>query len=395
MVAVPLDPPPHAPRIWAIEGLRAWLAWTVVLSHVIQVCGIDRVVHGFWITQFAASEAVRVFIIISGFVITGVVLARRESWGRFITRRIFRIFPIYLLFLPLGAITMYLAQDAVAFMPWAADPRFTWDDSVAATITSVEQRPLSHVAPHVLLLQGVIPDSVLPKSSQSFLGPAWSLSLEWQFYLLAPLLIWMLRRRLWSAAAVLLVATLAILFRLEVFGHFEQPSLIFGLGHLFVIGIASRLTFDQLKNLQFHGLAVAVACVAIAFLFQSVFAIALWLAFLALLADQARAPRGRALVHAALWPFQSRIATAFGARSYAVYLAHWPVVQAAAYFVLSFGALSQWHAFAALGAATLIGTLILAELLHLFIERPMIRLGAAVAEGRAAWPRRRAYADCA
>ena len=35
-----LPRPPESKRFNAIEGLRGWLAWTVVLSHVVQVSNI-------------------------------------------------------------------------------------------------------------------------------------------------------------------------------------------------------------------------------------------------------------------------------------------------------------------------------------------------------------------
>lgn len=378
MVVPALDGAP-AERVLAIEGLRAWLAWAVVLSHIVQICGLDRSAHGLWITQFLASEAVRIFIIISGFVITGAVLARHETWVRFLTRRAFRIFPIYLLLLPIGALTAYLAAAAIPFMGWAGDPRFTWDDSVLATIASVEAHPGAHAGLHLTLLQGATPDSLLPKSSQSFLGPAWSLSLEWQFYLIAPLLIWLLRKKLWNVVAIATVTILALLFRLGAFGYFEQPSFLPALGHLFVIGILSRLMLAQLERLRFHAPTVVCAGIIVAVLFQSVFAIALWVAFMALLLATART-HGGLLSRANAVAFASRPATTLGARSYAVYLVHWPVVQAGAYFLLPLGAFSQWQAFALIGAFTVLGTLLAAELLHRFVERPMIRLGSTIAE---------------
>jgi peptidoglycan/LPS O-acetylase OafA/YrhL len=382
------------PRIWAIEGLRAWLAWTVVIAHVIQICGIDKTTSGLWLSQFLATEAVKVFVIISGFVIANVVMARRESWGRYITRRAFRIFPIYLLLLPVGAATMYLAEGALMFMSWAHLPEYRYDDMVRTTIASVEAQPAAHVVPHMLLLQGLIPDSLLDNSQTSFLGPAWSLSLEWQFYLIAPLLIWMLCRRGWSLAAIAGLAFLAVIYRIGVFGEFELPSFFPAIGYLFAIGIASRLVFERLKAANFHTTAVALACAAAAFLFQPIFALGIWGAFFALLVGAAKDRQekaGRAVAAAA---FESRPAIAMGARSYAVYLAHWPVIQAMAFFILPLGPFSQWQALAILAPAVIVTTMIVAEALHRFVEKPMIRLGATLAS-RPAPPRRAAMGESA
>lgn len=389
MVSASLNESQAPARFWAIEGLRAWLAWTVVFAHVVQICGIDRTHAGMWVTQFLATEAVKVFVIISGFVIANAVLARRETWPRYITRRAFRIFPIYLLLLPAGAATMYLAEQALASMAWANLPAFTYDDAVRATIISVEAQPAAHVVPHIFLFQGVISDSILDNSQTSFLGPAWSLSLEWQFYLIAPVLVWMVCRRGWSVLAIVALAALAIIYRLGVFGHFELPSFFPALGYLFALGIASRLVFDRIKGADFHMTAVAAACLAAALLFQPIFAIGIWGAFLALLAGAAKDRQeklGRAAAHAA---FESKLAIALGARSYAVYLAHWPVIQGLAFVILPLAPFTQWQAFAVMAPAVIVGTLACAELLHRLVEKPMIRVGAALAS-RPLAPRRRA-----
>jgi len=380
------------PRIWAIEGLRAWLAWAVVFAHVIQICGLDRSVRGLWVSQFLATEAVNIFIIISGFVITSVVIQRQESWRRYITRRAFRIFPVYLLLLPIGAATMLLTIPTLEHMNWAADARFKYDDTAIATVESVNAAPMAHWLPHLLLFQGAIPDSTLPFSQTSFLGPAWSLSLEWQFYLIAPALIWMLRRRFSSIIAVGAIAILAVLSRLEVFGHFNLPSFFPAIGYLFLVGIASRLVFEDLRRTRIYAIAVAIGCLASAALIQPVFAIALWLAFLSLLivADRAQGRIEKAVVTVWRGAFCSKPATALGARSYAVYLVHWPVIQAAAFLLLPLGDFSQWQAFALIGAAALAATLLLSEVLHRFVERPMIRLGASLA---ARAPQRRPLPD--
>lgn len=366
-------------KIWVIEGLRAWLAWSVVFAHIVQICGIDCTAPGWWITQFVATEAVLVFIIISGFVIANVVLERRESWGRYITRRAFRIFPIYLLLLPIGAVTMYLAEAALDYMSWSELAAFKYDDMTRNTIASVEAAPTAHVGAHLLLLQGVIPDSILDNSQTSFIGPAWSLSLEWQFYLLAPAVVWLLCRRASAAATVAVLAIGAALYRLGVFGTFELPSIFPAVGYLFALGIGSRLLFPLLKRAGFFPLALAFGCLTIALIYREFLAIALWSAFLALITGRPQAGHERMAARIVGAATESRAAVAMGARSYAVYLAHWPIIQALAYVLLPLASFSQWQALLVLGAATIIATLLAAEVLHRFVEKPMIRFGAQLA----------------
>ena len=45
--------------------------------------------------RYTGSGAVMIFMMLSGFVITGLLLTRKEAWLPFITRRAFRLFPAY------------------------------------------------------------------------------------------------------------------------------------------------------------------------------------------------------------------------------------------------------------------------------------------------------------
>jgi peptidoglycan/LPS O-acetylase OafA/YrhL len=48
---------------------------------------------------------------------------------------------------------------------------------------------LAHIFAHLAMIHGFIPPAWLPDANGAFLGPAWSISTEWQFYLLAPLAV--------------------------------------------------------------------------------------------------------------------------------------------------------------------------------------------------------------
>jgi peptidoglycan/LPS O-acetylase OafA/YrhL len=274
---------------------------------------------------------------------------------------------------------MYLAEAALDHMSWSGAAAFKYDDMARATIASVERAPLAHVGPHLLLLQGLIPDSVLDNSQTSFIGPAWSLSLEWQFYLIAPALVWLISRRAWAAATIAALALGAALYRLGAFGAFELPSIFPAIGYLFALGIASRLVFPVLQRAQFFPVALAFGCLIVALLYREFFAMALWGAFLSIIAGQPKAPHERLASRVVNAATQSPLAVAMGARSYAVYLAHWPVIQALAYLLFPLAPFTQWQALLVLGPCAVVATLLSAELLHRFVEKPMIRLGAQIA----------------
>lgn len=368
-------------RIGMLDGLRGWLAWTVVASHLVQITALDRTHANVWITQFLAREAVSVFIIISGFVICELVLTRREAWWPFITRRAFRLFPIYLALLPFGFLSMYLALEALGSMNWAGHPRFLYDDTLRETEASVTAAPAAHILAHLTMLHGVVPDTLFDKMQTSFLAPAWSLSLEWQFYLIAPALIWALQHPGARLAAMVAIIAAAALTSLGAFGTFGLPSFLPASIHYFLIGIGTRLLWPHLASLPFALVALILFCVLLTLFFRALLAPCLWIAMIALITSEGRVLRryDAATRRAAGLLFDSPLARRMGAYSYAIYLAHWPILQTAAFLLLPLGDFSQVEALVLLSLAVVPATLLAAHLLHFCLEKPMIRIGARVA----------------
>jgi peptidoglycan/LPS O-acetylase OafA/YrhL len=133
----------------------------------------------------------------------------------------------------LGILTSFLQRDLLSSLPWADDGYFY----TLKWISKCEERqPLQHIGLHVLLLNGIVPSTWLPNAGSTFLAPAWSLSLEWQFYLVAPVL-WRWRRSplTWG---ILLGAFLASKPYESVFTNPQKAFLPSSLP-AFCIGIAS------------------------------------------------------------------------------------------------------------------------------------------------------------
>ena len=195
--------------------------------------------------------AVMVFIIIiSGFVITNLVINSNEPCSIYLRRRALRLFPTSLICLAFGILMTYLSYDAL-FQLWGRE-------SVQGLDLQLQQLSLSgsnliwHILAHIFLLQGLIPDNILYYSQMMFLDPAWSLSLEWQFYIVAPIFIAALRSgRVIVSITVVFLLLLGYYFgNKHVFGHFGLPSFLPGIAIYFAIGILTRLYLDQERRIK-------------------------------------------------------------------------------------------------------------------------------------------------
>ena len=370
-------------RFAAIEGLRAWLAWAVVFSHIAQVLGLG--IHGGHAVWFdhAGEAAVFIFIAISGFVIAGLVIDRQEPWPRYITRRAFRLFPAYWLAYGAAFLALPFGIAALAHVPaLIADPAYSYDELLRGWQATMADHGAIELVLHIVLLQGVVPDSLIPYSASAVLGPAWSLTLEWQFYLVAPAFVGLVARNTSRMAATLVIAALAVAFHMGAFGRYDLPSFLPGAGYIFLIGIASRLNFEKIRAAAI-GPEVVPVLMAIAIIVPAIAFLAIWLCILAYLARReawATGSAGRRLASAMDQLFASPLAQWFGARSYSVYLVHFPIIM-----VLSLPILRDVHGsglqFLAFAAAVIPLVLIASELMHRFVERPFIALGARLVRG--------------
>jgi peptidoglycan/LPS O-acetylase OafA/YrhL len=166
-----------APRLPELDSIRGLMAWWVVLVHTCEFFGIKSTPY---VNVLLGLEAVNVFIVLSGFVIFFLLDYSKETYGIFLFRRFARIFPVYLAALVFAILSLEIANSNMAIIPDVAKIR---TGSLESTIQHFGQ----HLAAHLTMLHGVLPEKLLPYSSVAILPPAWSLSLEWQFYLVAPL----------------------------------------------------------------------------------------------------------------------------------------------------------------------------------------------------------------
>lgn len=172
---------PSAERIPSLDGLRAISITLVLLGHLAGTRGfpLSAAAVNPW---SLGSFGVTVFFVISGFLITGLLLdevrrTQRIRLGRFYFRRTLRIFPPY--FALLIVVAAAGAAGWIALNPGD-------------------------------LLHGATYTSNYHDTRSWYVGHTWSLSVEEQFYLLWPavLLLARTRRALFIAAATILVVPL-------------------------------------------------------------------------------------------------------------------------------------------------------------------------------------------
>jgi peptidoglycan/LPS O-acetylase OafA/YrhL len=195
-------------RIRELDGVRGVAITLVVVFHSFYYAppaghhpaGLVRGAFVFLERFFAAGwTGVDLFFVLSGFLIGGILLDVRESPNYFKTfylRRFYRIIPVYYVW-----IAMYVLVTTVL-------GQFLVGARTAAVM--------------FLFLQnfGIPYPSLL---ADAWLLPAWSLAVEEQFYLIAPLLIHLVsRRKLYALLGLAILA--APLLRMWVRYHFPQST---------------------------------------------------------------------------------------------------------------------------------------------------------------------------
>ena len=164
-------------RLECLDGLRGLLAVYVLLGHMAPFAALpgwvqDALSHG--------GAAVDVFFMLSGLVITRSLVRTGGQAKSFLVARATRIFPVFLV----------VFATAVVVEPWSCGfDRMPWigPENTARTICVMAwpHEWLAEVMAHLTMTHGLFPNAILKDVWVSFLGSAWSLSTEWQFYVLA------------------------------------------------------------------------------------------------------------------------------------------------------------------------------------------------------------------
>ncbi len=298
-----------------IQGLRGVAISLVVLFHA----GLPGIPGGF--------VGVDVFFVISGFLITGLLLKDIDRYGRinfldFFARRARRLVP--------AALLLLIVVMTISVWLYPPDEQREWQSAARAAALYMSN----------LWLAGRSLDYFESSAHANPLLHTWSLAVEEQFYLVWPLLLWLMTRRASKGAEDLrssllikvalislasLVACLWLTDRAQPWAFFGMPlrAWEFGLGALVALRGLSPKEGHIASAATWGGLA---AIVAAATLIQEGQAFPGYMAALPaggtalLLLGLGSSARNNGVVRMlSSWPFVK-----IGNISYSWYLWHWP-----------------------------------------------------------------------
>ncbi len=322
-------------RIAALDGLRGVAALVVVINHCLLVWSVlagpeytEEPIPGgnfaWWLTHtplhlfWAGAEAVCLFFVLSGLVLTLATRRLAFSWRGYFASRLVRLYlPVWASVLLAVAWYLVARHDPAAGLgPWLD----------------------AHVG--VLTAQNVIGDLVLLGGASTLNGPLWSLRWEVLFSLALPAYVLAARRwpRLWPVVLAATVLTIGVGAGTGRELLFYMP--MFMLGVLIADHLASLRALAGKVESRRHP-AVVWGCVLTACLLALVAywpAMALGLSGPALHAFKLLGAVAAAgiVVLAAIWPAAQQLLTRrpvrwLGTISFSLYLIHEPVVVSVAF----------------------------------------------------------------
>ncbi|KFN43269.1 hypothetical protein N790_02565 [Arenimonas malthae CC-JY-1] len=303
---------PYRPEI---DGLRAIAVLSVVLYHV-----DATILPGGFV-------GVDVFFVISGYLITSLLATELGATGRidlaaFYARRVKRLMP---------ALVLVVAAVVAIYALLAMVSGAGIQDLVRSAVASLAFFPNIH-------FKGTTGGYFEPAADELPLLHLWSLGVEEQFYLLFPLLLWLLLsggRRL--AGAALFLSCLASLVLAEVWLRTDPESAFFLMpARLWELGAGALVALSP-ANGRLRGDGSVSAAAGLALIGLAAATTGVWLPFPGLGALPAVVgsvlvlysvhvhPAADATHGAAAW-LRWRPFVALGLLSYSWYLWHWPLL---------------------------------------------------------------------
>lgn len=319
-------------RIRIFDSLRGYCVLWIVFIHLAELLDLHSLIN-FGIL-YEGSIPVTLFFTLSGYVITGLLEYKHESYGTYLFRRYFRLVPaIFLL-----SLLYLLSSNLILEVLHSLDTQRDTINLRIAIFESTQNNWWQHLLLRLTPFYGFF-DQLLAYSTKAFIPPGWSVAVEWQFYLLAPLMVLLFKRQhiLWLFFAVLIVTLLKESIGMK--GTFIGKH-IFG----FMVGMASFYIIERYQNqthcIRSYPFAVATISVLSLLVLGAVFgfsgytitilavpyliwAIFLWAAF---------AMQLNSMSVLFKWFFDNKPTFFIGEISYSLYLLHMLAIYLVLYF---------------------------------------------------------------
>jgi len=351
----------------AVDHLRAFAALLIVFYHGLHLFSYEARFHSafgpeHWLQSgnvlvAALAEghtAVALFMVLSGFILTYGSLDADVDYAGFIRNRLLRTYPLFLL----------LVFTAICAFP----ERFTWP-AFLQTVFGFANMPGALAAP-------------------PFTSMLWTIAVEWQFYVLFPLLLPVLKSG-WTHRLAGLLAVLLLMRGIAVLAGANPRELgyltIVGRLDQFLIGMWAAWYFRRhplsrplgalLAGVALAGMIALLAAFNAAggwpliapwkFAWPTIEGV-LWAAFVVGYVDFANAAGG----------IGSRVLAWIGGISYSIYLTHYMVITTAIAFgwTIAFTGRAVVDALLDTALIALPVTLLLSALTYHAIELPFLRL---------------------
>ncbi len=338
-----------------LNTLRFYAAFSVIIAHIAlnfaELRTQGSIIPLLDYLVMDAQTAVTLFFVLSGFLITALLLVERDRTAtihvrKFYMRRILRIWPLYYLVAVAGFFIFPLFLDATYAL---------------------------HDAPFrsVVLVFVLLPNLVGPLGP---LGHLWTIGLEEQFYVVMP---WLVKKhRLIFVCSIVITIKLLLEPVVLVFNSDAMLNLFHGMRfEAMSIGAVGAWLYHQRHaalRYIYHPLAQAVAAalfVGVALVdipVSSVNTFILSVGFIVLIMNVATNPKSPLCI-------ETPITTYFGTRSYGLYIYHFPILYLTLWLLREAGITEGAQFDLLLYAITIGATVIITDLSFRWLERPLLR----------------------
>lgn len=359
-------------RIDEFESLRGLMALWVLLGHVASTFEIPDLDHLWWWRLLESNlKAVDVFIILSGFVIFHLLHAKHEPYGSYIYRRFLRLFPAYLVCLLVSIVMLRPSLQALQ----ALGAQTTHNAVRIQIFTDTLNHFWAELIAHLTMLHGLVPNRFLPSKDYAFIGQAWSISVEWQFYILAPFAYFLAKGGQRRNLLILVV----------IVGIWVVAARYFGEGFIgshagyFAIGCASSFLWRSRSGLisrfgKHSNLLIPLITILLVLVFRDQSQLAIWFLVLASCMTVRKFGSEKVVAHSISSLLKVPPLRWLGRISYSFYLIHM-IALYAMLWLLRESNLSQTNLLLPTLAGTLVITLTAAHFSYKWIEQPFMELG--------------------